>query len=261
MLSKTYQPRSKTMTDTMAREWRTVSEAASMLGISTRTVQRMIKSGQLESMMDEAGRRLVDVSDTVTPGDSVSETLAIVGQQQEKAMQMANSMIAAASRRAEQVDEEVKRARRMTSRTMMVVGVLLVLGIAAAWHMASSLAEKDGMITAAHGQATDLKGRMEEVRSQQKEIQDGQKANLAALATQLQDRTAEATRTGTQRDLAVDKLTKLESEKATLDNDLASSKFENTRLKSQISDLERRMTQLRSDLGSAGTQTAAGDNE
>ena len=47
-------------------------------------------------------------------------------------MQMANSMIAAASRRAEQVDEEVKRARKMTTRSMMVVGVLLVVGIAAA---------------------------------------------------------------------------------------------------------------------------------
>jgi excisionase family DNA binding protein len=247
------------MTDTMAREWRTVSEAASMLGISTRTVQRMIKSSQLESMMDDSGRRLVDVSDAVTPDDNVSETLAIVGQQQEKAMQMANSMIAAASRRAEQVDEEVKRARRMTSRTMMAVGVLLVIGIAASWHMASSLAEKDGQITAATTQASDLKGRIEEVRNQQKEIQNGQKANMAALSTQLQDRSSEATRAGSERDIARDTLTKLQGEKAGLDNDLASSKFENTRLKSQITDLERRMTQLRSDLSTAGTQTAAGD--
>ena len=241
------------MTDTMAREWRTVSEAASLLKVSTRTVQRMIKSGQLDSMMDENGRRLVDVSDSVTQDDNMSETLSIVGQQQERALQMANSMIAAASRRAEQVDEQVHQARKNTSRVLMVLGVLLVMSIAAAWQMASSMAQKEGQVVAAKTRISDLESRISEIQDQSKDLNEGQKANMSALATQLRDRAEEAARASQQRDKALQRLQKLQDEKVSIHNELSTSKFENTRLKGQIADLERRIAQLHEDLGTKPT--------
>jgi excisionase family DNA binding protein len=115
--------------------WFTISDAAKALGISERTVQRRIESGEWESRKDGQGRRLVAVPQDAMPPESQAVSLI---HEQSRAMVETSQALAVALKRAEANLEDLRamvategaRGRRAWTVATMS-GMVAVLAIVA----------------------------------------------------------------------------------------------------------------------------------
>jgi len=133
-------------------DWMRVDEAAAALDCSRRTIERRIRSGDLESRLAEDGRRLVRVAreartdrqvaaamlDTVSDAAERSERLAmVVSGSMDRLSRMHEAGLAEAERR--------ERSARMSARVAWsiaaAVAVAAAAGVATSWRTASDSRE------------------------------------------------------------------------------------------------------------------------
>jgi hypothetical protein len=111
----------------MTNEWMTVEQAAIALGCSTRTIARRLKTAELETRTDDAGRRLVLVcrpqqktevtrtpdSDAVTGSSQLSNSNPVTGEIIAQALQVVIS----------QTRDDAQRARDQAALAIAAAGI------------------------------------------------------------------------------------------------------------------------------------------
>lgn len=139
----------------MATEWMTLTDAASQLGVSVRTVQRRIAAGELDTTTDN-GRRLVAI---VTPDNGATRRDTGGGHDDatvERSMQLAAAVSASADRvrvlaerRADELRADLTRTRRWAWSgwaSAAVVGVAASVGaVVVTDQLATAEAQRDAL--------------------------------------------------------------------------------------------------------------------
>lgn len=175
--------------------WKTKSEAAAVLGISTRTLERRITTGELVARRD--GRQiLVDVQ-VEDPRDKAAETvgqMAKVGAvqtiQRAKDAELLSLSMANVAKMAEQAEGMARRARRGAVLAWSMTVVLAIAGGVGIWYGTKT-------VVVAQARADHLVERLDDVRQQAQGLageltearrQIVQAETTAALVAQERDR-------------------------------------------------------------------------
>jgi len=169
----------------MNGRWVLLREAAAILGVSLRTIQRKIKSGELEARDGRGGREIL--LNTPTTGDEITrETLSLLEQQNERGIQIAATATGLAREQAQNYQLELQAARRSGRWAWSLVAVFLVAGGAAAWFVNGTLTRQSAQIDAgrqrAEGLQTDLEGARKVLSERQGHIERLQGEIAAAKA-------------------------------------------------------------------------------
>lgn len=179
---------------TRPTRWSTLTDAAAELGVSTRTVQRRIRSGDMTARTVD-GRTLVAMSDIPEPG-TVGAVVAGMQQQVETTDRLATGLLAVAERNLQLVAARADLAERSVATMRRVAVAACVLAVAGvAWTVATSRQVSDtrALLDAAQGVLT----------------QQGQQLATATRDRQLSQETAAAALA--ERDALVAELVALRS--------------------------------------------------
>ena len=148
----------------MSGRWVTLREAAAILGVSLRTIQRKIKTGEVEAREGRGGREVL--LNTPATGDEITrETLSLLEQQNERGIQIAATATGLAREQAQNYQLELQAARRGGRWAWCVIGVFLVAGGAGAWFINGALTRQETEIEATQRRADGLKGELEGART------------------------------------------------------------------------------------------------
>jgi outer membrane murein-binding lipoprotein Lpp len=145
--------------------WVDKATAASLLGISARTMERRVAAGKVQTRKDE-GRVLVLVEDPpapagveiVPPGSSGDMTQAVRADPpaERRACESCRDTLAASQRMAEQAEIQVRRARLDAHVAAAVIFVLLVLGGAGLWYSSRQMATARTTVERLSARVTEL---------------------------------------------------------------------------------------------------------
>jgi hypothetical protein len=169
----------------MSTRWMSMADAANELKISTRTLQRRIQAGRLQTMTD-AGRRLVavDVADNRdNVADNVADTVADMADTAASTIQTAQGQAAAltimadrvtsmANTRLDELHQDVQAARRSARAgwTLAAAG-FAVAALAGLWSV-RAVGDANARQAAADAARTNLAAQAETERVRVSELQD-----------------------------------------------------------------------------------------
>lgn len=123
--------------DTCPTRWSTLTDAAAELGVSTRTLQRRIRSGTLTARSVD-GRTLVAMPDVAAPG-TVGAVMLGVQQQVETTDRLATGLLAVAERNLQLVAARADQAERSVVILRRIAVAACVAGVAAGvWAVATT---------------------------------------------------------------------------------------------------------------------------
>lgn len=137
----------------MAAKWLTITDAASELGVSTRTIERRAKAGDLETRLSDQGRREVLIDPTPTRADMVADSLSVVQETSDRQLQIASTAVQLAQQQTEDHRRELRRSRWVGFTGWAAVGVLVIAGAFGLW----TIAGQRGQIDLERGRAEDLR--------------------------------------------------------------------------------------------------------
>lgn len=111
----------------MPQTWMKLSDAASSLNVSTRTVERRIKRGELQTRLTNDGREvLVEKPDTVA--DITSDALSVIERAGEQQNELAQRIAAAYEHPLRRAEADATQSRRSARRAWIVTaGVSVIL--------------------------------------------------------------------------------------------------------------------------------------
>lgn len=172
-------------------QWLQIESAAAALGVSTRTLQRRVKLGEMSSRI-EHGRREVFIDqperaggDTVTQADTLTVAVAERAQAHAEALSVMSDRVATlAEQRVEEMRADLGRARRWAIGGWTVAGVVLTGAALGGLWVARMSGESD-----AHAKATDARAAsLEALAARERERAD---ALLRAMSTPKPEQPAE----------------------------------------------------------------------
>ena len=145
----------------MDGRWVTLQDAAAELGVSTRTVERRARAGDLESRLSDQGRREVLIQSTPTRADMVADSLSVVKESSERQLAVASTAIQLSQQQGEAHKQELKRSRRIGAAGWSVASVLVIAGAFALW----TIARQTGAIELQQARAGDLETRLTDAKA------------------------------------------------------------------------------------------------
>lgn len=157
-----------------------MTDAAAELGVSTRTVQRRIRSGDMTGRTVD-GRTLVAMPDDTRPG-TVGAVMAGVQQQVETTDRLATGLLAVAERNLQLVAARADRAERSVTSLRRVAVAACVLAVAGvAWTVATlgQVSDTRALLDAAQGVLTQ---QGQQLATATRDRQVSQETAAAALA-------------------------------------------------------------------------------
>lgn len=111
--------------------WMTMEQAAAVLDVSTRTVQRRVAGGDLEARTTDDGRREVLIDDT--PSDGRRPVAPDVGdmvvEQHDRALALAERVTGVGQVTADHLAEQARAARRMVAVVGVTLSVVVTVGV------------------------------------------------------------------------------------------------------------------------------------
>ena len=146
----------------MAEIWTSIQDAAERLGVSTRTVERRAKAGDLASRLTPSGRREVRIDTEPTPADNWSDSLSVLANQSERQLQIAASTVDATRQLSAAYQGELKRARRVGLVAWLTVAALVAAIGAGTWWTARTLTATEGRLETEQATAKTLGDRLED---------------------------------------------------------------------------------------------------
>lgn len=145
--------------------WVDKATAASLLGVSARTMERRIAAGRVEVRKKEDGRVLVLVEDPPSPADTECSSLTGDGASQSRSpdssreprqCESCRDVLAASQRMVEQAELQVRRARLDAHVAAIVICLLLVLGGLGLWHSSRQMATARATVERLSATVTEL---------------------------------------------------------------------------------------------------------
>jgi len=132
------------------------------LGVSTRTIGRRIRAGELPSRLTDTGVREVLADTTPTDDANHADTLAVVQDQAERGLRAAGAALTIAGRLADDRQDDLKAARRGARLGWAIVGILTAIGAVALWWATGTITNQQGMLALAAGNTDHLAARLVE---------------------------------------------------------------------------------------------------
>jgi len=147
----------------MAERWTTVAEAAKRLNVSTRTVERRINAGDLESRLTPSGRREVLTDTEPTPADNWHDSLSVVTGHAQQSLSIAATTIDATRQLADAHAVELRRARRIGLAAWLTVAALALAILAGGGWTVRHLTATEADLTATTSDLTAERTRAEKL--------------------------------------------------------------------------------------------------
>ena len=155
-------------TEAMGERWTTIADAASRLGISTKTVRRRVKAGELPSRKTDSGHVEVNVDIERTAGDNYVDSLSMLAEQSERQLQAAGVAIEATRHLADAHKSELQRVRRGARIAWAAVWIGVVTAGVAVWH----ITQQSGLLDLAEIRAGTLTKDLQTTEARAHELQE-----------------------------------------------------------------------------------------
>ncbi len=128
----------------MNEQWVNLRDAARIMRVTLRTIQRRAKDGTLESRHNGQGKEVWIDLDDIPQDDSDNDATATYFKEQAKGQLLTTgALVQQADRLAETFRTELKQSRRWGRAGWIAAAILLVATVPAAWWTAKGLTSRD----------------------------------------------------------------------------------------------------------------------